>query len=114
MDRIKFASYPESMKKSNFDRRSFLKTMGGVGLGMIASYLGKTSQAFAETCDKLNPKHQMASLLAYVPLSKTKGQNCKNCIQYKQIEKSENGSCAIFQGCEVAAKGWCKSWSKKA
>jgi hypothetical protein len=102
------------MKKINLERRTFLKTLGGLGLTFVASAVGKTTQAFAETCDKLNPKHQMASLLAYVPESKVKGQKCANCIQYKQNGQSPNGACAIFQGCEVAAKGWCKSWSKKA
>ncbi len=42
------------------------------------------------------------------------GQLCNNCILYQGDAKSAAAACAIFAGKQVAAKGWCASWAKKA
>ena len=36
-------------------------------------------------------------------------QFCDNCLQYKATEEGW-GTCAIFPGKLVAAKGWCNVW----
>jgi hypothetical protein len=96
------------------NRRSFLKTTGLFGIATATSLIAKPLKAFSETCDKIKPAPAMVTMLAYIPVSKTKGQNCANCIQYQADNKNTVGLCPIFQGCEVSAKGWCKSWSKKS
>jgi hypothetical protein len=40
--------------------------------------------------------------------------DCANCMQYTGEAGKDWGPCAIFQGKQVAAKGWCTAWVKKA
>ena len=37
-------------------------------------------------------------------------QFCDNCMQYGVTATDGWGTCAIFPGARVAAKGWCKVW----
>lgn len=72
----------------------------------------------------LDEKDATASALAYVAdaarVDKTKSPNfvagslCSNCVQYKADAASEAGPCTIFPGKNVAAKGWCTAYAKKA
>lgn len=39
-------------------------------------------------------------------------QNCASCALYQG--KGAAGGCALFPGKQVAAKGWCNAWVKKA
>jgi hypothetical protein len=41
------------------------------------------------------------------------GNNCSNCQLYMS-KSADAGSCGIFAGKQVAAKGWCNAWVKKA
>lgn len=41
------------------------------------------------------------------------GQNCGNCALY-QGGSAASGGCPLFAGKQVAAKGWCTAYSKKA
>ena len=41
------------------------------------------------------------------------GQNCGNCALY-QGGAAASGGCPLFAGKQVAAKGWCTAYSKKA
>jgi hypothetical protein len=41
------------------------------------------------------------------------GQQCSNCALY-QGGSAASGGCPIFAGKQVAAKGWCTAYSKKA
>jgi len=41
-------------------------------------------------------------------------QTCANCAQYQAKPTDAWGPCAIFPGKQVAAKGWCAAWVKKA
>ena len=41
------------------------------------------------------------------------GNECSNCQLYAS-KSPEAGTCAIFAGKQVAAKGWCNTWVKKA
>jgi hypothetical protein len=38
---------------------------------------------------------------------------CDNCMHYSGEAGSEWGPCALFQGKQVAAKGWCSAWAQK-
>jgi hypothetical protein len=42
-----------------------------------------------------------------------KGNACSNCQLY-QGAAAPWGGCPIFAGKQVAAKGWCSAWVKKA
>jgi hypothetical protein len=105
--------------KDNYNRRAFLKVLGVTGVGVLMGSAMKGPAAYAlEACDKVDPKApaaMMVKALKYVPISKTKGQKCEGCIQYKAAATGQKiGQCTILQGCTVAPAGWCASWSKKA
>lgn len=40
------------------------------------------------------------------------GQTCANCALYQG--KAATGPCPLFAGKQVAAKGWCSAYAKKA
>jgi hypothetical protein len=104
----------QHLKNFQQNRRLFIKTLAGIGIGVVANQFLKVSHAAADTCSKVSPKNPMVDALAYVDKSATKGQNCANCVQFQGKPKDKTGKCPIFQGCEVTASGWCKSWAKKA
>ena len=104
-------------KNMSQNRRQFLKRLGLIGAGSLASVVFKSIPSFAaESCDQLPPgapAGMMVKTLHYIPKSNKKGQMCGNCIQFGGDTKSKTGKCNIFQGCDVAVAGWCSSWSKK-
>lgn len=58
-------------------------------------------KADAATVDKAKfPKYQA-------------GQDCSNCTLYAS-KSADAGTCNIFAGKMVQAKGWCNAWVKKA
>ncbi len=42
------------------------------------------------------------------------GSACSNCALYQGQAGDVAGGCPLFAGKNVAAKGWCTSWVKKA
>ena len=44
----------------------------------------------------------------------TNDQMCSNCQLYAGKAKENTGPCPLFAGKQVAAKGWCSAWVKKA
>ncbi len=42
------------------------------------------------------------------------GNTCANCTQYTAKASAASGPCGAFGGKDVAAKGWCMAWVKKA
>ena len=42
------------------------------------------------------------------------GQNCANCALYQGKASDAYANCAIFPGKQVAGKGWCSAYAKKA
>jgi High potential iron-sulfur protein len=80
--------------------------------------------AAAGALPMLDEKDPTAVALAYVAdasrVDKAKSPNfvpgslCSNCVQYKAEASSEAGPCTIFPGKNVAAKGWCMAYAKKA
>lgn len=41
-------------------------------------------------------------------------QNCINCALYQGKPGDAAGGCPLFAGKQVAGKGWCSAWAKKA
>ena len=42
------------------------------------------------------------------------GQVCNNCALYQAKAVEAWGGCPLFAGKQVAGKGWCTAWAKKA
>ena len=104
-------------------RRSFLKR-GALTLGAIpVANLLTGSSAWAAGEIELTEDDPMALALGYkhsadavdtarFPKKAAAGgdaQFCDNCLQYKATGEGW-GTCAIFPGKLVAAKGWCNVW----
>jgi hypothetical protein len=80
--------------------------------------------AAAGSLPMLDEKDQSATALGYVAdatkvdkakfANFTAGSLCSNCVQYKAEPTTEAGPCTIFPGKNVAAKGWCTAYAKKA
>lgn len=42
------------------------------------------------------------------------GQNCSGCALYQGKPADAQAVCSLFPGKNVAGKGWCSAWAKKA
>ena len=99
----------------NNTRRNFLITLAASGAA-----LSSTAQAQA----KIDEKDPQAAALGYVAdATKTDtkkfpkyaaGQNCANCALYQGKAADAWGGCPLFGTKQVAGKGWCSAWAKKA
>ncbi|CAI8194633.1 MAG: High-potential iron-sulfur protein [Glaciecola sp. HTCC2999] len=90
-------------------RRDFLKLSGGALIGMT---LGSVSLRAA--AEQLDPSDPTAAALKYVHASPVEGAYCENCMFVQGEDGKEWRPCAIFPGKQVASKGWCSAWAKKA
>lgn len=78
----------------------------------------------ALAADVLDEKLPQASALGYVAdTTKADGkqfpkhtadQDCHNCALSQGKATKAAGSCPLFAGKQVAGKGWCSAWNKKA
>lgn len=102
------------MSYTEITRRRFI-----VGLtGVVTCSLGR--QAMGEELQPLSAEDPMAMALGYaaeaesVDASKNPtykvGNNCANCMQFKNANADGFGACALFPGKKVASKAWCKAW----
>lgn len=103
-------------------RRTFLKYSSGLAAIPLLNVLG-TGTAWAAAEVKIAEDDPVAMALGYKhdaeavdteKFPKRAGaegetQFCDNCGQYKATEE-EWGTCGIFPGKLVAAKGWCNVW----
>jgi hypothetical protein len=96
--------------KTNVRRRTFIRLAGSAAVAV--PFLGLAGRT-AVAQDKLDTNDPMAKTLEYTMTSTKADQTCANCALY-QGGDAEFGACPLFAGKLVAAKGWCKSWVKKA
>ncbi|MBV8259971.1 MAG: high-potential iron-sulfur protein [Paraburkholderia sp.] len=99
-------------------RRSFLITSIGV-----ASTLALSRQAFADA-PKAAESDPTSQALGYkldaAKVDKAKfakyaaGQDCSNCSFYQGKPGDAFAPCPMFGGKQVAGKGWCSAYNKKA
>jgi len=99
-------------------RRSFLITSIGV-----ASTLALSRQAFADA-PKVAESDPTAQALGYkldaTKVDKAKfakyvpGEDCSNCSFYQGKPTDAFAPCPMFGGKQVAGKGWCSAYNKKA
>ena len=99
----------------NQPRRIFLITLAASGLATAPALRAQV---------KLDEKDAQATALGYLAdASKTDikkypkyavGQNCANCALYQGKPSDAMAVCPLFSGKQVAGKGWCSAWVKKA
>ena len=99
-------------------RRTFLITSIGV-----ASSLALSRQALADA-PKVAESDPTAQALGYKEdaskVDKAKfakyapGEDCGNCSFYQGKAADPYAPCPMFAGKQVAAKGWCSAYNKKA
>jgi High potential iron-sulfur protein len=99
-------------------RRHFIQT---IPVACVAVCAG--GAAFAADLPMVDEKDPQAAALGYVAdatkADKAKfktyaaGQNCAGCQLY-QGKADPKGACPLFAGKNVAGKGWCSAFAKKA
>lgn len=105
----------------NTGRRTFLKAGS---LAVVAAAIAGSAGNAAAQAARVDEKDAQAQSLGYkhdaAKVDKAKfakyqaGQTCANCTLYQAKPTDAWGPCAIFPGKQVAGKGWCSAWVKKA
>ena len=95
-------------------RRAFLRESAGVSVAVAFGTLAVSSAQAGGHMPKLSVDDPAAKPLGYVLESAKPDQLCSNCQLYTGEAGKDYGPCQIFPGKEVAAKGWCTAWVKKA
>ena len=101
------------------DRRQFVIHVSTTGAALFAG------QALAQAAPPLLAETDpQAAALGYkadtTKVDKAKfpkheaAQNCANCALYQGKAGDAAGGCPLFAGKQVAGKGWCSAWVKKA
>lgn len=97
------------------NRRVFVRLSSAAGLAVMAGRLRA-----GEALKPLPEDNPQAVALKYVddvsdpPEGYPAGsdQDCANCLHYASVDDA-GGSCALFPGFKVQAKGWCSAWVAK-
>ena len=109
----------------NIGRRDFLKAGSlAVVSAAIAGSAANAADKAADNAAKLDEKDAQAQSLGYkhdaTKVEKAKfpkyaaGQTCANCTLYQGKPTDAWAGCPIFGTKQVAAKGWCSAYVKKA
>ncbi len=105
------------MHPSNTTRRVFLMTMAATG----TAALGTRALAQAPLVNEKDPQAVALGYVADATKADAKkfpkyaaGQNCANCALYQGKATDPAAACPLFAGKQVAGKGWCSAWAKKA
>ncbi len=99
-------------------RRQFIQLVPVAAAGLLA---GRSAFAQAKLVDEKGPQAMAVGYVAdAAKADKAKypkwaaDQHCANCQLYQGKAGDAAGGCALFPGQQVAAKGWCSAWVKKA
>ncbi len=102
------------MSENTISRRRFIAGFAGA----VTCTLGR--QAVADELKPLSSDDPMAVALAYsadaTSVDATKnptykqGNDCTNCMQFKNVDADGFGTCALFPGKKVSSQAWCKAW----
>jgi hypothetical protein len=103
----------------NSNRRTFILQAAAAGsvLAVTASHAQTAMPMLAETDAQaiaLGYKQDSTKVDAKAFQQHAATQNCANCQLYQGKVKEPAGPCPLFAGKQVAAAGWCTSWTKKA
>ena len=109
-----------STEAPNAERRRLLKIAAlGLAAAPFASSL-LAGEAHAADLPMVDEKDPTAAALGYFcdgtknPAHKQADAFCQNCMFFAANPDGKAGTCQLFQGKNVCAKGWCTSWSKQA
>jgi hypothetical protein len=99
------------------ERRNFLKTLVVGGVALAVAPVLRIRDAIADLVKADDP---LVVALGYVAVAKSskdrkdKKANCKNCQFYSDTTgKEKQAKCQLIPSGEVAAEGWCRSYSKR-
>jgi hypothetical protein len=99
------------------ERRNFLKTLLVGGFALAVAPVLRIRDAFADLVKSDDP---LVVALGYVSVAKSskdrkdKKAVCKNCQFYADTTgKEKQAKCQLIPSGEVAAEGWCRSYSKR-
>ncbi len=105
------------MHPSNTTRRVFLMTMAATGTAALAT----RALAQAPLVNETDPQAVALGYVADATKADAKkfpkyaaGQNCANCALYQGKATDPTAPCPLFPAKQVAGKGWCSAWAKKA
>lgn len=106
----------------NPSRRVFV--IRSVAAAAAGAALVAAPTAFAQKPPMVDPKDTTAIALGYVADTATVDkkkfpkheatQICSNCAIYQGKAADVAGGCPLFAAKQVASKGWCSAWVKKA
>ena len=103
------------MRKS---RRTFMITTAGVASGLALSRIAFADEARVAESDSTARALGYSTDATKVDKAKyakyTAGQVCSNCTFYQGKSNDAFAPCPMFGGKQVAAKGWCSAYNKKA
>ena len=111
------------MKQNHIDigRRDFLKAGSlAVVSAAIAGSAGKAAAQGARLDEKDAPAQSLGYKHDATKVDKAKfakylaGQTCANCTFYQGKPTDAWGGCPLFANKQVAGKGWCSAYVKKA
>jgi hypothetical protein len=99
------------------ERRNFLKTLVVGGVALAVAPVLRIRDAIADLVKADDP---LVVALGYVAVAKSskdrkdKKALCKNCQFYSdKTGKEKQAKCQLIPSGEVAAEGWCRSYSKR-
>jgi hypothetical protein len=106
-------------------RRIFLRSISGLAAASAVGVpIGSMAQAAKAPAPKLSESDPQATALGYVDDTSradqkkfpkhANSQQCSGCQLYQGQATDPTAPCTIFAGKQVAAKGWCSAWVKKA
>lgn len=105
------------------NRRIFLLALAAGATASGGAAFAATPAPAAGPAGMVNEKDSTAAALGYVADSTkvdkkkypnaTAAQKCSSCALYGGKGADAQGPCPIFAGKQVAAAGWCSSWTKK-
>jgi len=99
----------------NKTRRTFVLTMaaGGAALAPAARAQARVDEKDPQAVG-VGYVHDAARVDTKKFPKFAKGQACSNCALYQGKAADAWGGCPIFGTKQVAGKGWCSAWAKKA
>ena len=99
------------------DRRQLVIHASAAGAALVAGSALAQAALLAETDPQavaLGYKADTTKVDAAKYPKHAATQNCANCALYQGKAGDAAGGCPLFAGKQVAGKGWCSAWAKKA